>query len=63
MLGKHLRVRDLFDGKTADGKRIRYTGNPWLKRKTEDGERIRNPQYAEWCKWMTMLHKPWSSDP
>jgi hypothetical protein len=54
-----LRVRDLFDGR---GKRFRG-GEPWLRRKTESGERIRSPHYAEWCKWMTILHKPWTTDP
>ena len=54
-----VRVRDLFDSKSK-----RYgNGSPWLKRKTDKGERIRNPHYPEWCKWMTILHKPWAEDP
>ncbi len=54
-----VRIRDLFNTKK---KKFR-NGDPWLPSKKGAKRRRRNPYYWEWCKWMTILHRPWKNDP
>ena len=56
-----IRIRDLFDNRSK--KKWFHGGRPWLKKRVKGGKLERNPHYAEWCKWMMILNKPWKEEP
>ena len=51
-----LRVRDLWQ-------RDLHSGSSDIAVKGKPGEREPNPNYWKWCKWMQILHEPWTINP
>lgn len=51
-----VRVKDLWQ------KDLHY-GRPDMADPDHPGQRIPNPSYWKWCKWMLILHKPWHENP
>ena len=51
-----MRVKDLWQ------KDLHY-GKPVISDPDNRGEKIANPNFWKWCKWMLVLHKPWDINP